>query len=426
NQNGPEEMGWRTTAQNFNLNRDYTKLDTPEMRALIKLFATVDPDVYIDTHTTDGADYQYTITYGIDDHLLIYKPQKDFINRKLRPFIEETVEQQGFLISPYVSYVKRDFRNGVYDWISTPRYSHGYASVRNRIGVLIETHMLKPYKDRVFSTKSLLEAVLSFANENPEKIKQINSAADNYLSNYNLNYFLVKFKITEKADSIIYKGKEPYMDSSFIAGTKIKKYKQKPLNVKVPYYRYSVAIDSVKIPKYYILPQEFGDLADKMKLQGITVRENLSQRRVKCEEIKFSDVKFSTFPYEGHFSPRFQYNKHDIEYELKKGDFIIPTDQPLLGLIIYLLEPKSPDSFLKWGFFNNIFERKEYFEAYSMDPIAQKMYNENEDLRKEFIAKLNSDSSFAKSPRARLNFFYERSPYFDKKLNVYPVKKVYD
>ncbi len=66
NQNGPTEMGWRTTAQNLNLNRDYLKADAPEMQAWLRLYHQWQPDFFIDTHTSDGADYQYVITYALE------------------------------------------------------------------------------------------------------------------------------------------------------------------------------------------------------------------------------------------------------------------------------------------------------------------------------------------------------------------------
>lgn len=427
NQNGPKEMGWRTTAQNFNLNRDYVKAVTPEMKALLRLFNKFNPDIYIDTHTTDGADYQYTITYGIDTHIMRYNPLKNFINKSLRPDIEKFVNDSGFLIAPYVSYVKGDYRNGIRDWISTPRFSHGYAALRNKIGILIETHMLKSYKDRVFSTKSFLQGIIKFANENANEITKLTKNAETTMSSaFQNKYYPIKLKITDKYDDFIYKGKESYWDSSFIAGTPIKKYRDKNIEEKVPYYHYSTVVDSIEVPKAYVIPKEYGYLTELLKLQDIDYLICKERKEIHAVTTKFSDVKFLSFPYEGCFSPSYKYEDKHVTKTINPGDVIVKTNQKNIGLIVYMFEPKSNDSLLKWGFFNPIFEQKEYFEAYSMEPIARKMYEQNPELREEFEHLLQSDSTFASNPRARLNFFYERSPYFDKKLNVYPVLKVID
>jgi hypothetical protein len=425
NQNGPKEMGWRTTAQNLNLNRDYTKADAPEMKALLRLFKRFNPDIFIDTHTTDGADYQYTITYGIDTHLMRSENQKKWIENELEPFIEREVANSGFLISPYVSYVKGDFRNGIKDWISSPRFSHGYAALRNRIGILIETHMLKPYKERVFSTKSLLGSILRKANSDAELIVADSKEADESASNYfERDYFPIKLQISERSDSILYRGKIPYLDSSLVAGSRIKKYTDAPLDKVVPYYHYSKAIDSVLIPKAYVIPAEYSKIIDILNLHGIKSKQLSRQIVLPVIRTKFNGIKFPRHSFEGRFMPRYNFTEFADTVLLREGDFIVETAQPLLGLIIYLFEPDSPDSFLKWGFFNAVFERKEYFEMYSMEPIAEEMYENNPPFRREFDKRLKEDKEFASNPWQRLNFFFERSKYFDNHLNVYPIMKL--
>ncbi len=425
NQNGPKEMGWRTTAQNLNLNRDYTKADAPEMKALLRLFKRFNPDIFIDTHTTDGADYQYTITYGIDTHLMRSENQKKWIENELEPFIEREVANSGFLISPYVSYVKGDFRNGIKDWISSPRFSHGYAALRNRIGILIETHMLKPYRERVFSTKSLLGSILRKANSDAELIVADSKEADELASNYyKRDYFPIKLQISERSDSFLYRGKIPYLDSSLVTGGAIKKYTNEPLNKVVPYYHYSNTMDSVLIPKAYIIPAEYSQIIDLLNLHGIKAKRLSRQIVSPVIRTKFSGIKFPRQSFEGRFMPRYNFTEFEDSVVLREGDFVVETAQPLLGLIIYLFEPDSPDSFLKWGFFNAVFERKEYFEMYSMEPIAEEMYENSPPFRREYDKRLKEDKEFASNPRQRLNFFFERSKYFDSHLNVYPIMKL--
>jgi len=427
NQNGPREMGWRTTAQNLNLNRDFTKADSPEMKTLLKLFREWLPDIFIDTHTTDGADYQYTITYGITKHQDVPPQTRDLVNNELIPYFENDVEKEGYLIAPYVGFIDGDYKNGIRDWVSGPRFSHGYAAAQNRIGLLIETHMLKPYKDRVFSTKMLLESVINFSNNYHKRLRTISKNADQFcIDNYivNKNPYPIDYTISNDSVNFVFRGYKREMVNSKIAGKEIVRYTNKKMNLDIPYFNKAKISDSVYLPYAYIIPQEWSSLVDILKLHGIEVNKISESQKVIVEKYKFKNVEFAKWPYEGRISPKYDYDIINDTLLTTVGDYIIFTNQRSLGMITYLLEPKSNDSFVNWGFMNVIFERKEYFEEYSMEPIAQQLYNNSELLRKEFNSLVESDSTFADSSKARLNFFYEHSPYYDSKHNLYPIMRV--
>ncbi len=429
NQNGPEEMGWRVTAQNLNLNRDFAKADTPEMKALLKLFSTWLPDFFIDTHTTDGADYQYTITYGMSTHKNIPKRTADWIKNEVIPFSEKYVEKRGFLISPYIGFVKGDVKNGIRDWIAGARYSNGYANIQNRPGLLIETHMLKPYKDRVFSTKALLEAIILSSGNNASELVAINKAADReVIKKYAEDHNAYPLKFSIRLDSTVstynYKGIKFVDDSSRIAGGIIKRYTGEKFEINVPYYNIDYVVDSVKLPAAYFIPKEWKNIVDILKIHGVNVQIVNVPTNAVVEKYKFKDVKFAKFPYEGRFEPKFLYDTELDTITIPIGTFKVNTAQRTVGIIAQLLEPKGPDSFVSWGFFNAVFERKEYFEMYSMEPIAERMYNENPSLKKEFDEKIKTDEKFKNNQYARLNFFYEKSPYYDQKHNYYPITRL--
>jgi murein tripeptide amidase MpaA len=427
NQNGPSEMGWRTTAQNFNLNRDFTKADSPVMKAFLKLFNTWLPDILIDTHTTDGADFQYTITYAISKHQDIPPLSREIAINELIPQIEKDVNNSGFQISPFVGFIDGDYNNGIRDWIPNPRFSNGYAAAQNRIGILIETHMLKPYKDRVFSTKALLESVINYSNKNSKKLKMASLQADEYAIDYYLKEhaaFPLDYEPSKDSIDFLYKGFVKQLVNSKIAGKKIVKYTNEKTERIIPYYNKANIVDSVFIPNAYIIPQEWKDLIQIIKLHGIRVDQIVDAKTLSVEKYKFNNVSFDSTPYEGRLIPNFDYEILTDEIETIPGDYIVNSNQRSLGMIVHLLEPKAEDSFIKWGFMNIIFERKEYFEDYSMEPIAQQMYSESEALRNEFKNLVESDSVFANSVDERLNFFYERSPYYDEKHNFYPILRV--
>lgn len=427
NQNGPTEMGWRTTAQNLNLNRDFAKADAPEMKSFLKLYSEWLPDIFIDNHTTDGADYQYTITYGISKNLDIPPLTRQLVREEIIPKIEKDVSEKGFLISPFVGFIDGDYNNGIREWVAGPRYSNGYGSAQNRIGLLIETHMLKPYKERVFSTKALMESVIEYFNDNNIIIRETLDKADEYsMKKYSKgnSAFPLNYKLTEDYIKYNYKGFKKIYKESFIAGKKIVKYSKEKTEKIVPYYEKVKVSDSVFLPIAYFIPSEWKNLMDIMELHGISGEIINEKKSLIAERMKFKDVSFAKHPYEGRFIPKFNYDIQIDTVTANPGDYIIHTDQRSIKLIAHLLEPKSADSFVKWGFMNVIFERKEYFEEYSIEPIAQRMYDESAYLRNEFNYLLENDSTFANSPRKRLNYFYERSPYNDEKHNMYPILRV--
>ncbi len=427
NQNGPAEMGWRTTAQNFNLNRDYMKADTPEMQSWLKFFNEWLPDFFIDTHTTDGADYQYTITYNISTGQNQYPQTVEWIQNSLVPYFEKKVQNDGYLISPYISFKGRKLEDGLEDWIATPRFSNGYTPIQNRPGLLIETHMLKSYKDRVYSTKSLIEAVIEKINVDGEKLVDLNRDADKWvIKNYyeENNYLPLTFETSEKYKMVFFKGIESDEKESWITGSKIVHYTGIPFEKEIPFYFGNKVKDSITVPTAYIIPREWNDIVDRMKLHGIKIDTVKSTQNVIVERYKFSDVKFASRSFEGHQMPIYSYEVTRDTIKTKPGDFLVRTNQRMLEVIANLLEPLGPDSFAEWGFFNTIFERKEYFEMYSMEPVAEKMTEENPKLKEEFLETVKKDENLKNNPRARLQYFYERSEYFDHQLNVYPVLRV--
>lgn len=429
NQNGPEEMGWRTTAQNLNLNRDWMKADALEMQAMLKLFNQYLPDFVIDTHTTDGADYQYTVTYSVEWSKNMYKQSADWLGEKFVPYLENEVEEQGFLIFPYI-YLKdwdKGLDEGLIYWPGTPRFSSGYFALQNRPMLLVETHMLKPYKDRVYSTKAVLETTLEFVFNHSTELSELNIEADNKTAElYEENKYLpISFSNTENYQLMKFKGYEYYWDSSAVSGTKKLVYTNKKRNFEIKYFNDIIINDSIKIAKGYFIPPEYSYLVYRLSLHGINVSSNVSKDTViTATRYKFKEVKYEPTSYEGRQKVSFNYDPYEEEAKISAGSFYYSTDSRTARVLTHLLEPKSSDSFVQWGFMNQIFEQKEYYEDYVMDKLAEEMLENGPELKKEFEEKLKSDETFRNSSKARLDFFYERSPYPDKQLNVYPIMRI--
>lgn len=426
NQDGPEEMGWRTTAQNLNLNRDWMKADAPEMQAMLRLISSMNPDFLIDNHTTNGADYQYTVTYGLEKFKNLHDSLAQTVTGSFVPYLEKFVEGQGFLIAPYVGFRGDTPETGLVDWAGTPRFSTGYTAIQNRIGLLVETHMMKPYKDRVYSTKSVMEAAMTWMLTNGKKLKELNRIADEEsVRDFTVNgrYFPVAFRNTNDSVVFIYKGIEVKEEESIISGAPKNVYTGEPYTIEIPFFNKSLPYDSVSAPYAYIIPKEWGLIADRLKLHGVEVQTLVKEKELTVTRYKFYDFKFSTAPFEGRQSVTTKYETFTEKVYIPAGSYIVYTNQRTIRVILTALEPKSGDSYLRWGFMNGIFERKEYFEDYVMERIALEMYYQDKNLAEEFNKQLREDQKFREDKNARLNWFYERSPYFDKQYLVYPIMR---
>lgn len=428
NQNGPDEMGWRTTAQNLNLNRDWLKADAPEMQQLLQLFNSYVPDVFIDTHTTDGADYQYTAQYAVETGWNTDSLLSEFSKNMYIPYLVDSVKKDGFLISPIFFTQNSEFLEGLYGWQASPRFSNGYGAAQNRLTLLIETHMLKPYNERVFCTKSMLHRTFDFTANYADTIRALNMETDKKtIDTYYINKkpFPLTFRISPKTNNFTMLGFAYEIDSSAVSGRRRVNFTNNPIEVTVPFYNNFLIEKSVYIPFGYLIPPEWEIIADRLSMHNIEMYQLPFEQEMYVSYYKFDNVSFYDTPYESHH--RVKEFTYDIVYDsvtIMKGSWIIPCNQRNLRLIVNALEPDADDSFLKWGFFNAIFERKEYFEYYVMEHLAEKMIITDQKLADEFFTKLDLDKEFAQDPYQRLMFFYKRSPYFDQKLNVYPILRI--
>ncbi len=424
NQNGPRMMGFRTTALNLNLNRDYMKADTPEMRALLRLFSTWLPDFYIDNHTTNGVDYQYHVTYGIEKHQNIFGALGRWGQEKFIPYVKNDIQKKGFLSTSYIELIGKELEEGFGSWASRPMYSNGFAALHNRLLLLIETHSLKPFSNRVYSTKAMVESSLQFINEHYKELKEINRKADREsVSRYadGKTSFPLSFQGTNEFTLLDFKGIECINEESPITGSIIKRYTGHPVNIKVPCYNKVKITKRVKLPAAYVIPAEFKEIIRILKLHGIMVNILEENRFLEIEKYNFVNCKFAERPYEGRQRVMVECETASERIEFPAGTYIINTKQRGIRAIANLLEPEAPDSFTSWGFFNAFFERKEYAEDFVMELIAQKMLKDNPQLRNEFEERLERDSEFRQNPGERLDFFYKKSVYFDRRENIYPI-----
>ena len=427
NQNGPEEMGWRASAQNLNLNRDYIKADTPEMQAWLKLFADRLPDFFIDCHTTDGADYQYVLTYAMETGANIDEGLATWQAEKYIPAMEKNMFEKGFPVFPYVQFRNwHDPRSGLEYGVATPMISQGYTALQNRPGLLIETHMLKPYKPRVESTYEMLKFSLGFINDNYIELKKLVKDADEkIISGVKDAKLGVKYEVS-KDDSVMvdFLGVEYSVDKSDLTGGDWFKYSSVPATFNVPFFNKSIAVEEVILPQAYLIPVEWIEVINRLKYHNIKMHKEVITDSINVEVYRFSNSKWGNRPYEGRHRVSVDYTLNKEKMSFPNGVMVVPMNQRSAKVIAYMLEPMADNSLLSWGFFNTIFEQKEYGESYVMEPLAREMLKNDPELRLEFEKKKLEDPNFTKSTWSMLNWFYKKTSWWDDRVNMYPVLRL--
>jgi hypothetical protein len=423
-------MGWRTTSTYQNLNRDYMKADTPETRAWLTLWNRWKPDLFIDCHVTDGADYQYNITYQHEHHVGVAPSVLAWEKRVIDDRVARQTEAAGNIVSWYLEFIdNRDLPKGIRDFNGSPRFSTGYVPLRNRPGILIETHMLKPYRPRVIGTYDFLRFTLEEVNRDPESLLEAGREADEKTLADGRTYdaarrYPLDFELTEKATPYQLKAVESHVEMSDISGAPRVIFGTKPQEVTVPLYNDFRVTAAVAPPLYYIVPAQWTDVISVIHAHGLTSQTTKTALMIDVESYCFVDVKWAGGPFEGRLMPSFKVEAVHERRTFPAGSVIVPLAQELAKVAINLLEPEAPDSLVHWGFFNATFEQKEYAENYVLEKLAREMLDSDPKLREEFEKKLVSDPKFASSARDRLQFFYKRSPYWDRQMNLYPVGRI--
>lgn len=418
NQRGPVNMGWRTTANNLNLNRDYAKADTLEMQHMLRAINIWQPDLYIDVHVTDGIDYQYDVTFGYNLAQGLSPSSYKWLENNYRPAIEAALVEEGHVPGPLVFAIDNtDITKGMSLWNASPRFSNGYGDARHLPTILIENHSLKPFKQRVLGTYVMLEATLKTIGEQTTKLK---SAIQQDKYRYSPRVTLT-WKQEQQKQGWDFKGIGYSMEQSAISGNEIVRWNGEPkLYPNLPVIGGTKADIKVNRPTAYYVPPQWTEVIERLSVHGIRMTTISKPSTQKLQQYQFSEPKFGSADYEGHQRVNATVSSHTIEATLPTGTVRIDTEQPLGDLAILLLEPQSPDSLFQWGFFNPIFTRTEYIENYAVEPLAAQMLKQDPKLQAAFDEALK-DEAFAADAKARLRWFYQRSPYYDNEYQKYPV-----
>ena len=424
NQIGPEAHGFRGNAKNLDLNRDFIKCDSRNARTFNQLFTQWQPDVFIDNHTSNGADYTYTMTMIATQSDKLDPYLAKYLDGKLMPALYENMDKAGWEMTPYV-YVRNTPDEGIAGFLDLARYASGYAALHNTISFIPETHMLKPYKDRVMSTYAFMKIMLERMNEDYNDIRKARANAQRNTQSkkqFDLNWEMD----TSNPSTITFKGYEAKYKKSEVSGLDRLYYdRNEPYEKEIPYFNKYKVTSSIEKPIAYIFPQAYQEILERLQWNGVEVKVLQEDISIPLEMYYIREYETVKSPYEAHYLHHsVQAEKEEMEWAYHKGDVVVFVNQPANRYIVETLEPHAPDSYFAWNFFDGILMQKEYFSSYVFEDLAAEMLKQNVALKESLEAKKEDDEEFAKDARAQLNFIYRRSPYFEPTYQLYPVGRI--
>ncbi|GAA4277657.1 M14 family metallopeptidase [Aquimarina mytili] len=424
NQNGPVAYGFRGNARNYDLNRDFIKNDTKNARAFAKIFHLVQPDVFIDNHVSNGADYQYTLTHLFTQHNKLGGALGNYLNNEIHPKLEASLKTKKWDITPYVNVWGTTPDKGWTQFMDSPRYSTGYTTLWNTLGMMVETHMLKPYKKRVEGTYELMKSMIEITEKDGKKIRSMREKTFAELPQQKT--YPIDWKIdTSTVTKFNFKGYEgEYIDSEITGAKRLKYDQNKPYTKEISYQNYFVPSTEIEIPEAYIIPKGWWNVIELLRLNQIEFDTLERDSTLTVEVYHINDYKSREIPYEGHYLHyKTSIKKSNSQITFKKGDIIIPTDQKGFRYLIQTLEPEAPDSFFNWNFFDPILQQKEGFSPYVWEDKAVELLQNNNELRSRFEEK-KKDTAFANKWYVQLDWIHKQSNHYEKAHMRYPVYRV--
>ena len=389
------------------------------------MFHLVQPDVFLDNHVSNGADYQYTLTHLFTQHNKLGGSLGEYLHNEMTPALEKNLASKNWDITPFVNVYNEVPEKGFSQFMDLPRYSTGYTTLFNTIGMMVETHMLKPYKQRVESNYEFMKSMIEIVETDSEKIKVLRNDFNETVLQKG-TYPLKWVVDTTKTTTINFKGFEGEMVSSDLTGAQRLKYdRTKPFSKDVIYQNYFKSSLEVTIPKAYIIPQGWHNILDLLKLNRVVMTRFKNDTTITVEAYKIDHFETRNMPYEGHYThydTRVVSNNKNVTF--KKGDFLINTDQIALRYLLETLEPEAPDSFFNWNFLDAILQQKEHFSPYVWEDNAIELLDNNPDLKAEFESKKETDKTFLNNWYAQLNWIYKHSHHYEKTHLQYPVYRI--
>ena len=424
-QEGPEEFGFRGNSQNLDLNRDFIKCDSKDARAFTEIFHLLDPDVFVDNHVSNGADYQHVMTLLTTQHNKLGGVMGDYLMKEFEPALYTLMKQKGYDLVPYVNSFGDTPENGWPEYWDSPRYASGYAALWHTFSFVPETHMLKPYDQRVKATYTLMQSFIEFTAKNSQQIKSLRDQTKKTMqsaTSFPISWVLDRSQYKE----VQYMGFEAGRKPSEVSGLPRLYYdRSKPFEKTVKIFNYFAVKNSIVKPKAYIIPQGWWKVIELLKLNKVQMTPLKKDTTFEVETYKIDDYKTLPRQYEmHHINSEVKTTTSTQSISFKKGDWFITMNQVANRFLIETLEPQGEDSYFAWNYFDAILGQKEGYSAYAFEDIAAEYLKNNSDIRNKLELQKAKDTAFAKSGRAQLNFVYQNSHWYEPAHMRYPVYRI--
>jgi hypothetical protein len=421
NQNGPEEYGFRGNAQNLDLNRDFIKMDSKNAFTFATIYHALDPDVFVDTHVSNGADYQYTLTYISSMKERLAPSLRSLTYEKVIPSLTTTLKKKKWDLFPYVELLKETPEEGMHAFNDLPRYAMGYASLFDAVSFTVETHMLKPFPQRVQATHDFIADLIVYTGTHSTEIEQVRKEARTYWQQE--KQFEFAYQLTDKKDSIHFKGFEFTNPPSPVTGLpRLKYHEDRPYEKFIPYFQTYQAKDSVAIPSYFIVGSQCDEVIERLEANKVQFTRFDKDTVIQISQECLSEFKSYGKPYEGHFyHNEVKSNVELVDQHFKKGDVLIPTDQYQRNFLLSILISRAEDSYFRWNFFDSYLQQKEYFSPYVFEEKAVEILKEKPWIKEELELMKAADKSFRESQWDQLYFIYKNSDLFEESYYLLPI-----
>ncbi|MBM3401676.1 MAG: hypothetical protein FJY21_05065 [Bacteroidetes bacterium] len=425
NQNGPESYGFRGNYQNLDLNRDFIKSDSKNSKAFQRIFNAWKPEVFIDNHASNGADYQYVMTLISTQKDKLNSTLSDYLKSRMLPDLYSRMKASNFDMSPYVNSIKETPDAGITGFLETARYSTGYAALHNSIGFMPETHMLKPYPQRVDGIYKFMEHMIELVGRDANLIIKNKQIADADVSEQ--SFFPLQWTLDDRNFSLFrFKGYEARQKISEVSGLPRLFYDRNiPYEKDIRVFDNYLPSKAIKKPLAYIIPQSWQRVIDLMELNGVEMKRLAKDSEVELEVYYIEDYKTVGKPFEGHYlhsqvKLRTEYQK--VKYHA--GDFMVFTDQVRNRYIVETLEPQGVDSFFAWNFFDSVLGQKEHFSDYVFEDEAALILKKDPEMRARLEDEKKKNSALVQSPNQQLDWIYRNSKHYEKTHLRYPVGRL--
>ncbi|HSR37357.1 MAG TPA: hypothetical protein VLL95_00480, partial [Phnomibacter sp.] len=425
NQNGPKEYGFRGNAQNLDLNRDFTKADSYNARCFAKAFHFIHPDILIDNHVSDGADFQHVFTLLTSQYNKLGGPLGEWLRSSFEPALYGSMDKKGWKLFPYVNFDSYDLSRGMTQFYDPPRYSSGYAALFQTIGFVPETHMLKPYAQRVQSTYDFMATVINTSATMADALKAKRKAALEEVMAAK-EWPLAWTPNRNQHDSLTFLGYKRDTVISEVTGLPIMQYnRSQPFSGPVKFFSHFAPAKQVSIPRYYVIPQGWHEVTDRLKENNVQWQRLKADTSIDVTAYKIEEYKTSTRAYEKHYRQT-EVKVKAVKQTVKflKGDYLVSTNQPARRFLFEMLEPTGDDSYFAWNYFDAILQQKEGYSDYRWEQVAAEYLRAHPELKKQLEDKKKAEPEFAKNSSAILNWVYKNSPYYEPAHMRYPVFRI--